>query len=263
MNEWRYNATRPIRFFGEDKKTLPFPILFGPRIILLHCMLLLHLLLLLILQLLFLLRPFSVPALLFFGATSRFLLVTVVVLFNRLSKLLLGKAVSFLGKGSDSVFMGYQEQRNAVKELCTSMNWNIPENTLRLDRAQGPGLAVNIEIAVCSFVTSGAAEGTRKTSGQNNLSVGRYLNPGSSDCEVTFCLSFKQKRVTSFEYNDNWRPGWCSRYSNSLQAGWFGILTPKEEIFSTSVRTGPEFDTFLVLWSPGLFPEVKTTGEWP
>ena len=91
---------------------LPSALLFGPLIFLHHSMLLLRLLLFLILQLLFLLHPFPFPVLLFVDTTSRFLPVTVVVPSKRLSKFLLGKAVSFVGERSDrgkiSVFMEYR-----------------------------------------------------------------------------------------------------------------------------------------------------------
>jgi len=97
----------------RTRKSLPSALLFGPFIFLHHSMLLLRLLLFLILQLLFLLlHPFSFPVRLFFDTTSRFLPVTVVVPLKRLSKFLLGKVVSFVGKRSDrgkiSVFMEYQ-----------------------------------------------------------------------------------------------------------------------------------------------------------
>ena len=102
---------------------------------------------------------------------------------KRLSKFLLGKAVSFFGKGSDrgkvSVLTEYRWLGNAVKQLCTWMNGNIPDHTVRwVVVGSETGLVANIEMAVGSFVTSGAAEVTRKVSKQDNPSVGRYLKPG-------------------------------------------------------------------------------------
>jgi len=102
MNEWRCNAIHPICYVARTRKILPCAPLFGPLIFLYNYILLLLLLLLLFLQLLFLLlNPFSVLVLLFFHAyvpifaSDSFILVPM----KRLSKFLLGKAVSFLGNG--------------------------------------------------------------------------------------------------------------------------------------------------------------------
>ena len=66
-----------------------------------------------------------------------------------------------------------------MKQLCTWTNGNIPEHTVRwVVVGSGTRLAAIIEMAVGSFVTSGAAEVTRKVSKQDNHSVGRYLKPG-------------------------------------------------------------------------------------
>ena len=83
----------------------------------------------------------------------------------------------------------------------------------------------------------------------------------------TPCDRCDQQRL--FALTSNWRPGWLSRYSDSLRAGRFGDQIPVWPRFSAPVQTGPvahpascTMDTGSLQW-PGCGPDPPPPASVP